>query len=257
MKKLIIYFILTFLLTLLSAINLYINVSGSTFTMPSGNNSSQENNKYHQYNIENKYTKSINKYNIHDNNITNKKNNLGDNIKNKSGNNKPDTNNIKQNIQNNNTPVPYSTTNNTNYNKNSNGFDKNKTNKKTGKNKTNNKINNNKTNNKNINSNNSNNNNSISKKPVSNITSGNNNINNIIIEFSKHFIKIPVGKTINISLKIKPNNLSYKKIIYTSDNNSVAIYKNNKITGIKKGFTTVLIKLPDGTIKAACPIKVV
>ena len=179
MKKLIIYFILTFLLTLLSAINLYINVSGSTFTMPSDNNSSQENNKYHQYNIENKYTKSINKYNIHDNNITNKKNNLGDNIKNKSGNNKPDTNNIKQNIQNNNTPVPYSTTNNTNYNKNSNGFDKNKTNKKTGKNKTNNKINNNKTNNKNINSNNSNNNNSISKKPVSNITSGNNNINNI------------------------------------------------------------------------------
>ena len=257
MKKLIIYFILTFLLTLLSAINLYINVSGSTFTMPSGNNSSQENNKYHQYNIENKYTKSINKYNIHDNNITNKKNNLGDNIKNKSGNNKPDTNNIKQNIQNNNTPVPYSTTNNTNYNKNSNGFDKNKTNKKTGKNKTNNKINNNKTNNKNINSNNSNNNNSISKKPVSNITSGNNNINNIIIEFSKHFIKIPVGKTINISLKIKPNNLSYKKIIYTSDNNSVAIYKNNKITGIKKGFTTVLIKLPDGTIKAARPVKVV
>ena len=257
MKKLIIYFILTFLLTLLSAINLYINVSGSTFTMPSGNNSSQENNKYHQYNIENKHTKSINKYNIHDNNITNKKNNLGDNIKNKSGNNKPDTNNIKQNIQNNNTPVPYSTTNNTNYNKNSNGFDKNKTNKKTGKNKTNNKINNNKTNNKNINSNNSNNNNSISKKPVSNITSGNNNINNIIIEFSKHFIKIPVGKTINISLKIKPNNLSYKKIIYTSDNNSVAIYKNNKITGIKKGFTTVLIKLPDGTIKAACPVKVV
>ena len=257
MKKLLIYFILTFLLTLLSAINLYINVSGSTFTMPSGNNSSQENNKYHQYNIENKYTKSINKYNIHDNNITNKKNNLGDNIKNKSGNNKPDTNNIKQNIQNNNTPVPYSTTNNTNYNKNSNGFDKNKTNKKTGKNKTNNKINNNKTNNKNINSNNSNNNNSISKKPVSNITSGNNNINNIIIEFSKHFIKIPVGKTINISLKIKPNNLSYKKIIYTSDNNSVAIYKNNKITGIKKGFTTVLIKLPDGTIKAACPVKVV
>lgn len=256
MKKLIIYFILTFLLTLLSAINLYINVSGSTFTMPSGNNSSQENNKYHQYNIENKYTKSINKYNIHDNNITNKKNNLGDNIKNKSRNNKPDTNNIKQNIQNNNTPVPYSTTNNTNYNKNSNGFDKNKTNKKTGKNKTNNKINNNKTNNKNINSNNSNNNNSISKKPVSNITSGNNNINNIIIEFSKHFIKIPVGKTINISLKIKPNNLSYKKIIYTSDNNSVAIYKNNKITGIKKGFTTVLIKLPDGTIKAACPVKV-
>ena len=82
------------------------------------------------------------------------------------------------------------------------------------------------------------------------------NINNIIIEFSKHFIKIPVGKTINISLKIKPNNLSYKKIIYTSDNNSVAIYKNNKITGIKKGFTTVLIKLPDGTIKAACPVKV-
>ena len=153
---------------------------------------------------------------------------------------KPDTNNIKQNIQNNNTPVPYSTTNNTNYNKNSNGFDKNKTNKKTGKNKTNNKINNNKTNNKNINSNNSNNNNSISKKPVSNITSGNNNINNIIIEFSKHFIKIPVGKTINISLKIKPNNLSYKKIIYTSDNNSVAIYKNNKITGIKKDLPQFL-----------------
>lgn len=59
MKKLIIYFILPLILTLLSAINFYIVVSGSTFTMPSGNTSNQEdyNNKdteYHKYSIENK-----------------------------------------------------------------------------------------------------------------------------------------------------------------------------------------------------------
>lgn len=255
MKKLIIYFIVTLLFTLPSAINSYIIVSGSTFTMPSGNTSNQEgyNKEYHKYSIENKNTEAINKYNMYNNNLTDKKDNTTYNNKNYSGNNHSNRNNMKQNIQNNNTPIPYTipdnniTNNKNNHDKIKENFNKNKINKKTINNEVKNKTTNNKINNKKRDKN----------KPMSNTIPGNYNINNITIEFSKHFIKISSGSTINITLKTKPKNLSFKNIIYKSDDNSIAMYKNSKITGIKKGFTTIFISLPDGTIKAACPVKVV
>lgn len=77
------------------------------------------------------------------------------------------------------------------------------------------------------------------------------------IEFSKHFIKLPVGSTASASLKTKPNKSLSTKFIYISLDKSIATFNNKKITGIKKGFTTVIVMLSDGTVKAACPVKII
>lgn len=76
------------------------------------------------------------------------------------------------------------------------------------------------------------------------------------IEFTKHFIKLPVGKTTSISFTTIPANASASKLIYKSLNNSVVTFNNKKVTGIKKGFSTIIIMLHNGTVKAACPVKI-
>lgn len=77
------------------------------------------------------------------------------------------------------------------------------------------------------------------------------------LEFSKHFIKLPVGKTASVAIKAKPSNSSQVKLVYKSLNKSVATFNNSKITGMKKGFTTIVITSANGSVKAACPIKVI
>lgn len=77
------------------------------------------------------------------------------------------------------------------------------------------------------------------------------------IEFSKHFIKLPVGKSVNISFKTTPKKSLPVKLRYKSLDNSIVKFNNHKITGVKKGFTTILIMLPNKTVKAACPVKIV
>lgn len=77
------------------------------------------------------------------------------------------------------------------------------------------------------------------------------------IEFTKHFIKLPVGKTTNISFTTAPAKALAPKLIYKSLDNSVVTFNNKKVTGIKKGFSTIIIMLPNGTVKAACSVKIV
>lgn len=77
------------------------------------------------------------------------------------------------------------------------------------------------------------------------------------IEFQKHFIKIPAGNSEEILFTITPAKTSGLKFIYKSSDNSIVIFKDKKLTALKKGFATILIMLPDGTIKAACPVKVI
>lgn len=76
------------------------------------------------------------------------------------------------------------------------------------------------------------------------------------IEFTKHFIKLPVGKTTSISFTTIPDKALAPKLIYKSLDNSVVTFNNKKVTGIKKGFSTIIIMLPNGTVKAACPVKI-
>lgn len=77
------------------------------------------------------------------------------------------------------------------------------------------------------------------------------------IEFQNHFIKIKAGSSKNILFKTNPEKSSHTGMFYKSYNKSVAVYNNNKLTAIKKGFTTILIMVKDGTVKAACPVKVI
>lgn len=228
MKKTpIIILLLTIIITSLITAASRCYVSGNTFKIPSGN---EENNQYHTYNIDN---------------INNKTNNH----KNKQNNNIPKNNSHSSST--NNIPEVKHFYNNTNDNKNK---------------STNNKPDNNKPNNKPDNKpdNKPNNN-----KPVNTISTNKpkksrertykkQNPDTITkIEFKNHFIKIKAGSSKNILLKTHPAESRYTGMVYKSNNNSIAVYKDNKLTAIKKGFTTILIMLKDGTVKAACPVKVV
>lgn len=195
-------------------------VSGNTFTMPENSNTG---NNYHSYNIDNKDENNMNRYNI-------------DNSNNKSHNSHNSNSN-----------------NNNNDNKSQNIY----ANDKAGDS---------------INQNNyspdidsSGNVNEAPKtaapaikpkatvKPKSKNKSKSRKITKI--EFSKHFIRLPAGKTARISFKTTPDK-SLSGFIYKSLDESVVTFNNKKITGIKKGFATILIMLSDGTVKAACPVKI-
>lgn len=228
MKKNTILFLLTIFTVIFTAF--YIingNTStayGNTFSMPESSNSDDN---YHSYSLQNKEKDNINKYNINNSNNTSSQNNSNTT-------NTTDTNDTKQ----------------------ENNFDnvynppiENKTPKPTIKPVPETKP---------------------TIKPTIKPThkpkkkskpkNKNNNINFekiTQIEFFNHFIKLPVGNTKNIAFKTKPDNLLSTKFIYKSLDTSIVIFNNKKVTGLKKGFTTVVIMLPDGTVKAACPIKVI
>lgn len=222
MKKsvtLIFLFISTLIVLITVACHCY--VSGNTFKMPPANKKS---NPYHVYKIDNNADRDIyrdnkkTKKNYYENSNINNSYNTNYNIKsNNNSNNK--NNKIKQ--------KKYS-----NKNKDSNIS---YTNKKT-------KQDYNKTNNYPVNK-------TVFKKQNSNIIKK--------IEFKKHFIKIKAGSSQNILFTTVPAQFPYTGLIYKSNNNSIAVYKNNKLTGVKKGFTTILIMLQNGTVKAACPVKVI
>jgi len=224
MKKTFIFVFLLFnaIISLIGAAS-YCYVSGNTFTIPSDN---KESNPYHTYKINKNTDNSKNKKN---NNIQ-KNNNLHKNNSIQKG------NSLNTNINNNNTQD-----NNANNNiKNKHYYNRNKN---SGKNRINKVI---QTCNK------------TDKKPYRKKTLKKQNTNNIKkIEFQKHFIKIKAGSSEDISFTTTPVKSSHANLVYKSNNNSIAVYKNNKLTGIKKGFTTILIMLKNGTVKAACPVKVI
>lgn len=204
-------------------------VSGNTFTMPSGN---KENNPYHTYNIDD---------------IDNKTNNNQDRKKQNSQKNSSQ-NNITNNTTNNTGIKPFY--NNTGLNKSTNIKPKNNNNKNTNKNINKNIIPTSKPAKKSSNK--------TREKPSRERAFKKHNPDTIKkIEFQNHFIKIKAGSSINILFKTNPEKSSHTGIVYKSYNKSIAVYKNNKLTAIKRGFTTILIMLKDGTVKAACPVKVI
>lgn len=223
-RTLILISLLTSTIILLITAARYCYVSGNTFTMPSGN---KENNPYHTYNIDGMDNKTNNSQSRKQQNSQKE--------------------NSQTNTTNNNTEVkPFY--NNT-------GFNKNK--------RTNNKQ-------KNNNSKHTNKNiistskpvkkyfNKTRKKPSKERDLKKHNPDTITkIEFQNHFIKIKTGTSINVLFKTNPEKHSHTGMVYKSYNKSIAVYKNNKLTAIKKGFTTILIMLKDGTVKAACPVKVI
>lgn len=213
--------------TVISAIFYIINSNtstayGNTFSMPENSNSDDS---YHSYNIQNKEKDNMNRYNINNNSSINNSNN--NNV-----NNTTDTSDIEQENHFNNV-YSQPTQNQTSKPKIKPVPKTKATTKPTIK---------------------------PTNKPKQKSKPKNNNIKLekiIQIEFSKHFIKLPVGSTSNVVLKTKPDKHSPTKLIYKSLDTSIATFNNKKITGLRKGFTTVFIMLPDETVKAACPVKVI
>ncbi|MCI9077756.1 MAG: hypothetical protein HFH68_02365 [Lachnospiraceae bacterium] len=223
----------------------YCYVSGNTFIIPSDN---KNNNPYHTYKIDKKTDNSQNKKNNasqkdRNQNINTNNNNTTANTTN----NTTNTTDAAGNNTNNNTR-----TNNTNIKGkhiyNNNDFDKNKQKHNYSKHTNKNNISVNKTVRQNHNK--------TIKKPSRKRTITNSNAITKI-EFRKHFIKIKEGSSKNILFTTNPAKASHTNIIYKSDNTSVAVYNNNKLTAVKKGFTTIIIALKNGTVKAACPVKVI
>jgi len=262
-----------------------IPVSGNTFTMPE-NNTTDQDNIYHTYNIKNKENNNnnMNTYKIDSqtsgNNTDNNKYNTNSGNKNhqdnQSGNNIINNNNsgsnpgyATNNNQNNNSTVNNNnygntignTSGNANYtnntpgnninqqNKISNQLSKN-TNKQPGKIPSDKTIkpawDKNKPGKNKLNKNN---------QPRTTSQAFKNNITKI--EFLEYFIKLPVGKTTDILFKTTPRKSMPQEFIYKSADTSVARFNNQKLAGIKKGFTTIIVMLPDGSIKAACPVKII
>lgn len=269
MKKTATLLILVFITSIILVIpENYIHVSGNTFTMPQDN---KENNQYHTYNIENNKHKPVDKktnnknYNSNKGNITEKpqtnknqdsysqENNTIHNYSTKPEANKNHGSYSKKNntIHNYNTDPPadksYNNspkTQNNNYNNTKNKITKSKP--APGQSTTH--IPNIKTTSPAKSTSLPGRQKICKKKTINTITK---------IEFQKHFIKIAAGSCEDILFTTVPSKNPGINFVYKSTDNSIATFKNKKLTGIKKGFTTILIILPDGTVKAACPVKII
>lgn len=292
MKKTATLLILVFITSIILVIpENYIHVSGNTFTMPQDN---KENNQYHTYNIENNKHKPVDKktnnknYNSNKDNITEKPqtNKNQDNYSQENNtihnySTKPEANknhgsyNQKNNTIHNYSTKPEANKNHGSYSKKNNTIHNYNTDSPADKSYNNSP----KTQNNNYN----NTKNKIKKsKPapgqstthipdIKTISPAKNTslpcrqkickkktINTITkIEFQKHFIKIAAGSCEDILFTTVPSKNPGINFVYKSTDNSIATFKNKKLTGIKKGFTTILIMLPDGTVKAACPVKII
>lgn len=245
MKKTAMLLILLFIISLsLVTIKTFTHVSGNTFTMPQDN---KENNQYHTYNIKNNQHKPAN-------NKTDNKNSKDSNTDRQTTNKNQqsfsqETNSTYNNVADSPAAKIYNKPLNNNYRNIKNNIKKNKSTpkpetahipkvkttpaaksttfpdrQKTSRKKT------------------------YRKKTENTITK---------IEFKKHFIKIAAGSCEDILFTTVPAKNTGLNFIYKSMDNSIASFKNKKLTGIKQGFTTILIMLPDNTIKAACPVKII
>lgn len=262
MKKIII--LLISIITTYSAANInpiHITASGNTFTMPSGSNNENDNSteNYHIYNTENYHTYNINETPGTNSNKKNSQVNKSKHNKTNNNNYYNNTSNNDNNIPNNNAGSNYSSNSNNNSNSNNYSNDNYKnSNKKNNNNKTNNKKKSTGNSHKKINKTSRHTSPAKSKPtavPADLEVPGKTNITKI--EFTQHFIKIPAGKSINIAFKTTPVQSANQDFIYKSSNNNIASFKGNKVTGINKGFTTIIIMLMDGSVKAACPVKVI
>ncbi len=222
MKKNVILFVLATVITISCIFSIIYNsittASGNTFSMPDDFNSGSD---YHSYNIDKEKNNNMNKYNINNNHTTS------------------DANTIQKYYDNSNS-----------------AYNANKTERETSapviskvpiasRAPIASKIP------------------IISKAPSTSKTKERRNdkinkTNKIIkIEFTKHFIKLSAGRTTRISFTTTPAKTSTSKFIYKSLDNSVVKFNNKKITGIKKGFSTIIVMIPNGTVKAACSIKII
>ena len=59
-------------------------------------------------------------------------------------------------------------------------------------------------------------------------------------------IEIYTGETVKIDYTIQPSNATFKNLTFNSSNENIAIVKNNEITGLNEGSTTITISSENG-----------
>lgn len=77
------------------------------------------------------------------------------------------------------------------------------------------------------------------------------------LELNKPNLKLGVNTTETLIEVFSPINSEYKKVIWNSDNSSIAdVDQNGKVKGINKGAAVVTAKTEDGILKAQCTVEV-
>ncbi len=77
------------------------------------------------------------------------------------------------------------------------------------------------------------------------------------VTLNKSAVTVKVGETETLSATVKPDNAGNKNVEWSSENTTVASVSNGKITGNKRGTTTVNATTEDGGYTAACSVTVV
>ena len=76
------------------------------------------------------------------------------------------------------------------------------------------------------------------------------------VELSKTTLELNVGKTATLTVTVKPNDATNKKVTWTSSDTSVATVTNGKVTAKKAGKTTITVTTEDGKFTAKCEVTV-
>lgn len=77
------------------------------------------------------------------------------------------------------------------------------------------------------------------------------------IEITPEEINIKVDESENISVKVFPEGLGKKDILWESDNKSVATIKDGKVTGVSEGTANIIVTLEEGNFTKVCKVTVV
>jgi uncharacterized protein YjdB len=70
-------------------------------------------------------------------------------------------------------------------------------------------------------------------------------------------ISLPVGKTLQLTVTVLPDNATNKSVIWATDNADVATVTDGWVTGIAEGTTVVRVFTVEGSKTAACSVKVI
>lgn len=63
--------------------------------------------------------------------------------------------------------------------------------------------------------------------------------------------EVKVNSTITLSVKVKPNNATNKKVTWKSSDSSIAsVNQNGKVTGLKEGKVDIIVRTEDGSYEA-------
>ena len=75
------------------------------------------------------------------------------------------------------------------------------------------------------------------------------------VEITSTETDVEVGKTINLTAKVSPENATDKTVTWTSDNNEVATVKDGVVTGVKAGEATITASAGGKTDKFKVTVK--